>query len=65
MSHDEVFTAICFAVLATVCGCFLIGVALLNNERKSFHNEAIKRNYAEWVNDGEGNPVFTWKEPAQ
>lgn len=34
-----------------VLSCFLVGVYAMKN--------------ATWTNDGEGNPVFTWKEPTQ
>jgi hypothetical protein len=66
MSHREDFIpAIVMTFITTLCFCLLFGVYACKSQRKLFENEAIKRNYATWTNDGEGNPVFTWKEPSQ
>lgn len=61
---DHIPAIVC-AFIATLFIAFSAFVFLLNSERRHLQNEAIERNYAEWVNDGKGNPVFTWKDPTQ
>jgi hypothetical protein len=63
--REDFIPAIACTFIATFSFCFFVGLCILKSERRCLHNEAIKRDYAEWINDGEGNPVFTWKEPTQ
>ncbi len=64
-NREDIIPVVVLTFVVTFAATMFVGVLAMKSERKQLQNEAIKRNYAEWVNDGEGNPVFTWKEPAQ
>jgi hypothetical protein len=52
-----------FEVFMTACVIFLIIAAcLLATQRDDLKAEAVKRGFAEWVSDYNGNTTFKWKE---
>jgi len=53
---QDTMIALLFAVLLTA---FLMVTAQVCE----FKDEAVKRGFATWVSDENGNTTFTWKEP--
>jgi hypothetical protein len=45
------------AVIFLIAGTFVV-----SNQRDELKAEAVKRGFAEWVSDYNGNTTFKWKE---
>jgi glucose uptake protein GlcU len=43
----------------------LIGAFMAASQRDELKSEAVKRGFAEWVSDYNGNTTFKWKEGAK
>lgn len=58
---DEKLIAACFffALAAMLAAAFYKG----GEEGRTLQAEAVKRGFATWVSDENGNTTFTWKEP--
>jgi hypothetical protein len=52
--------------IMVVAVIFLIAASFIaSNQRDNLKAEAVKRGFAEWVSDYNGNTTFKWKEGAK
>jgi hypothetical protein len=54
---------VAFEAFMTACVIFLIiAVFLVATQRDELKTESVKRGFAEWVSDYNGNTTFKWNE---
>jgi hypothetical protein len=56
-----VYCLVVFLIVALASGAF--GYFVGKQEHHQTKAEAVKRGFAEWISDENGNTTFTWKEP--
>lgn len=56
MKDAIIVFVLCILVLFTSLSCYI------SNQRNNLREEAVKRNFAEWVVDSKGMTAFRWKE---
>ena len=57
MSNTENQWMMLVAVIFLIAGTFVV-----SNQRDELKAEAVKRGFAEWVSDYNGNTTFKWNE---